>query len=62
MLSTNRRKSKNPLSLPVLSLHIAEASASLVGVVDVFVLPDPVLLLSSLLHDEGQHYQSLSVE
>jgi hypothetical protein len=52
MLSTNRRKRKNPLSLPVLNLHIADPSASLVGV-DVFVLPDPVLLLSSLLHDEG---------
>jgi len=55
MLRSSRRKSENPFSLPVLSLHIADPSASLVGVVVLLALPDLVSLPSCLLHDNGHH-------
>uniref|UniRef100_A0A0A9ADK7 Uncharacterized protein n=1 Tax=Arundo donax TaxID=35708 RepID=A0A0A9ADK7_ARUDO len=51
MLSSNRRNSKKPFALPILSLHIVDPAASLVCAVVVFEPPDLVTLLSSLLHD-----------
>lgn len=50
-LNSNRRMDENHFSLPVLSLHIADPSTSLVCVVVEFAPSDLVTLLYSLLHE-----------
>lgn len=50
-LNSKRRTDKKPFSLPVLSLHTADPSASLVCVVVVFAPSDLVTLLYNLLHE-----------